>query len=220
MNWHRWGLREWMGMVERNNSFPVCQSVADSEGNVCVCARKYRWEGDAKHGSNRSNPWRMVILLLRCPANTDKALSLFNNQTTCQRQYQWPQPNPNSWQIFHFLLFTVFTKSSYSCWSQCKWKVKVCDTESQSSISAKHCDKQFPSCESQGLGQDLLLGSVPEPRAGEPCPPTPAAVPPGVRKSHLGQAFCERQSLCVSWRNAAEALEFNLINADNKCSSC
>lgn len=28
-----------MGMVERNNSFPVCQSVTDSEGNVCVCKK-------------------------------------------------------------------------------------------------------------------------------------------------------------------------------------
>lgn len=126
---------------------------------------------------------KRIISFPWCPVNGDKASSFINTQTTCQRQHPLLLPNPNSWQIFHFLLFIVFTKSPYSWWSRCKWKVKACDTENRGSLSANAVIKHFLPLKCTKAG----AGLSPEPWVREFCsPPTcrdsPGNVeePPGV----------------------------------------
>lgn len=199
--------------LERNSFFPCkikyCQLERQS-----VHGGKYLWEG--REWAQRCWAWseqsvKRIISFPWCSPNGDKALSFTNARTTSQRKRPLLLPSANSWQIFHFLLFIVFTKSPYSWWSRCKWKVKACDTENHVSLSAKRCDKAFPSFNmhkgsgraiSRALGRGVLQG-----------------FPGKCGEATWGcWAFCQHQSLCVSWRNAVDALEFNLINADNTVS--
>lgn len=145
MSWH-WRLGERMGVGEEL-IFP-CKVKYWQLQRQSVCGGKYLWEGRSwaqRCWAWSEQPTKMIISFLWCPANGDKALSFINSQPTCQRQHPWLQPNQNSWQIFHFLLFIVSTKSPCSWQSWREWKVKACDIENRGGVSAKRCDKAFPS---------------------------------------------------------------------------
>lgn len=213
MVWADTGDWESRWELERNSFFPCkikyCQLERQS-----VHGGKYLWEGWG--WAQRCWAWseqsvKRIISFPWCPANGDKDSSFINARTTSQKRHPLLLPSANSWQIFHFLLFIVFTKSPYSWWSRCKWKVKACDTENHVSLSAKRCDKAFPSFNMhKGSGRAISR-----------------ALGPGVLQGFPGKcgeatwgcwAFRQHQSFCVSWRNAVDALEFNLINADNTVS--
>lgn len=111
VSWH-WCLVEQMGSGEEL-CFP-CKVKYCWLQRKSACGGKYLWEG--RSWAQRCWAWsqlsvKRIISFLWCPAYGDKALSFINTQTTCQRQHPLLLPNPNSWQIFHFLLFMVFTKS-------------------------------------------------------------------------------------------------------------
>lgn len=134
-----------------------------------------------------------IISFLWCPADGDKDLSFID---TCRRQHPRLQPGQNSWQIFHFLLFIVFTKSPCSLWSRCKWKVKACDTENWGSLSGTRCDKAFPSFKMHKVSGRALCRAV---GCGVLLLPTCRDPPGNIEKTpRVVGLFVSTKAWCVS----------------------